>query len=64
MLVTKQSAITGIIRTLDLPITEDQLHRFNQGELVQRVFPDLTPDQREFLITGVVDEEWQSTFSQ
>jgi len=60
MLVTKQSAITGIIRTLDLPITEEQLHRFSQGELAQSVFPDLTSSEREFLINGTLEEEWDA----
>ena len=28
------------------------------GELIQNVFPDLSPDDREFLMTGVTAEEW------
>lgn len=43
---------------MDLNVTEAQLDRWEAGELIQDVFPDLSPDDREFLMTGVTAEEW------
>lgn len=63
MLVTKTSMITGIQHTFDLNITEEQLKRFNSGQgYVQDIFPHLTADEREFLLTGVTQEEFDSVF--
>jgi hypothetical protein len=63
MLVTKQSAITGIIRTLDLDITEDQYKAWESGTMIHLAFPNLTADQREFLLTGATDDDWNSMYA-
>lgn len=64
MLITKTSMFSGKSHTLDLPVTEEELARWKQGELIQVVFPHLSPDDREFLMTGVTKEEWAATFSE
>ena len=64
MLVTRQSIFTGIERTVDLPITEDQYERWCNGELVQNAFPQLNADEREFLMTGCTPEEWDEMFGE
>jgi hypothetical protein len=58
MKVTRKSILTGKMNTLDLNITQDQLDRHDRGYLVQDVFPHLSADEREFLITGIVKDEW------
>lgn len=62
MIVTNKSMFTGKISSMDLPITKDQLYRWQTGELVQNVFPHLSKDEREFLMTGVTPDEWEATF--
>jgi len=64
MKITKKSIISGKEVTMDLPITEEQIRRWEQGELAQRVFPNLTPDQREFLISGITPGEWNKIFKE
>lgn len=59
MLLERTSMISNKTTTLELPITNGQLNRWEQGELIQNVFPDLTPDQREFIMTGITAEEWK-----
>ena len=54
--------VSGITRTLDLPITETQLEAWASGKLIQNAFPDLSPDEREFLQTGITTEEWETRF--
>ena len=58
MLVTKKSILSGIWNTMELPVTQEQLMAHETGELVQNVFPELTPDEREFIVSGVTHEEW------
>ena len=60
MLITNISMVTGTSRTIDLPITKEQLDRWKNGELIQVAMPDLTAEQREFIITGTTPSEWES----
>lgn len=57
MRVTNISILTGESHTRDLPITLAELERFEAGELAQVVWPHLSADDREFLVTGVTPEE-------
>lgn len=58
MIVTRKNIFTGQERSLDLDVTQEQLNRWNNGELIQNVFPHLSVDEREFLMTGIIGEEW------
>jgi hypothetical protein len=64
MMITRKSGFTGVERTLDIPVTEEQLVLWNSGVVIQKAMPNLTPDQREFLMTGVTPEEWDETFDE
>jgi len=58
MKVSMTSPLSGQTNVMELPITPEQLRRWEQGEFVQDVFPHLTADQREFLMTGITPDEW------
>ena len=60
MEITRTSIITGIERTQDIPVTQEQLNEWEGGTLIQKVMPELTPSQREFIMTGIIDEEWNT----
>ena len=64
MIVTRKSRISGKMNTMDLPISNEQIESWQSGSFVQDVFPDLTSDQREFLITGITPDEWNETFDE
>lgn len=64
MKITKTSPFSGVSHTLDIPVTEEQLHKWGNGMLIQNAMPNLTPDQREFLMTGITAEEWAETFGE
>jgi hypothetical protein len=65
MLITRKSILTGKVRTLDIPVTQEQLDLWeDQYKLIQDVMPHLTPGQREFILTGATDEEWDTTFAE
>ena len=55
----RTSMFSGGEHQMDLPITAAQLQRWEEGELIQNVFPDLTRGQREFIMTGMTEDEWQ-----
>jgi hypothetical protein len=62
MEITRTSLATGTTRTLDLNVTLEQLNNYAQGALLQDAFPNLNPDEREFIKTGITAEEWDSLF--
>ena len=62
MLITRKSLISGNINTMSLPITEEQYTAWEQGTLVQDAMPHLSPDEREFIMTGITPEEWADNF--
>ena len=62
MIVKRLNLITGKRNTMDLDITEEQLLRFQRGEFVQHVFPNLNATEREFLISGMSEAEQKEIF--
>ena len=64
MLITRKSLISGNTNTMSLPITEEQYTAWEQGTLVQVAMPHLSPDEREFDMTGITPEEWADNFGE
>lgn len=64
MQVTRRSPFSGKTHTMELAITEEELQRWKAGELVQNVWPQLTADEREFIMTGITKEEWDAEFAE
>ena len=58
MLITRRDPFTGKENTLDLNVTQDQFDSWEAGELIQNAFPHLTPDEREFILTGITSDSW------
>lgn len=60
MIVTRTSEFSGITRSIDLPVTQEQLDKWDNGNgpHIQHVFPHLTDNQREFILSGITEEEW------
>ena len=69
MLIKRVSPFSGVEHTMDLPtVTQERLDQCwsqnpeRKGRHIQDVFPELTPDQREFIMTGITPEEWNEQF--
>jgi hypothetical protein len=60
MIIKRVSMLTGDSHQKDLPVTQEQLDRWEAGELLQDVFTHLNASDREFIKTGVIDSEWAS----
>lgn len=64
MLITRKSLVSGVTRTLDLPVTEAQMAMYMCGAVtIQRAFPNLSDGQREFIMTGITQDEWDEHMS-
>jgi hypothetical protein len=63
MQITKISTISGKSNTMDLNVTQEQLDVYAKGGvLIQNVFPNLNPSEREFIKSGITPTEWTEMF--
>tara|TARA_E500000178_G_scaffold349042_1_gene405257 strand:- start:65 stop:262 length:198 start_codon:yes stop_codon:yes gene_type:complete len=62
MQITKFSPQSMRDNTREIDVTQSQLDRWKAGELIQNVMPHLSPDDREFLMTGLTPEDWEEMF--
>lgn len=62
MKVTMTSPFSGITRTKEINVTEAQFNAWRGGELIQNAMPHLSASDREFLMTGIDDEEFDNAF--
>ena len=64
MLITRESMLTGIVRTRDLDVNEEQLYQFERGVMIQDEFPHLSATDREFILSGITEDEWDQAFAE
>jgi hypothetical protein len=60
MIFIRTSILSGITRTKEFDVTEEQYNAWVSGALIQNVMPHLSDDEREFLISGATAEEWEA----
>jgi hypothetical protein len=60
MIITRISPLSGE-HSRDLPVTQEQLDSIGK-KLIQDIFPDLSASDREFILTGYTDEDWNKMF--
>jgi hypothetical protein len=60
MKITRKSPFSGQENTREINVTPEQLAAWYDGELIQRAMPHLSPDDREFIMTGITPEEWEA----
>jgi hypothetical protein len=49
-------------KTSEMEVDPDALRRWQQGELIQNAFPNMTPNERELLVTGTHPACWDKIF--
>jgi hypothetical protein len=64
MKITRISMLSGIERTRDIPCTEDQYSLYEKGAHIQTAMPNISAGDREFIISGITDEEWDEVFTE
>ena len=60
MLIERKSMISGKTTYRELDITQEQLDQWEEGAFIQDVFPYLSIGDREFIMTGITEEEWDT----
>jgi len=63
MKITRTSRLTGKTSVMYLDITKEQLFSWVDGQLIQDAMPQLSAEEREFLMTGITPAEWNSVFA-
>lgn len=62
MQITRTSQISGIERTMEINVTQEELDNWKRGMLIQRAMPNISSSDREFILTGITQEEWDEMF--
>jgi hypothetical protein len=64
MKISKPSPLTGAIRHMEIDITENQIKAWQSGTMIQEAMPNISDDEREFLLSGLTPEEWNEMFKE
>ena len=64
MLIKKKSGLTGNTSTMDIAVTAVQIAAWQGGELIQNAMPNVSPNEREFIKSGITPAEWASVFGE
>lgn len=65
MVVRNQCPFCGNVTDKNLDVTKEQLVRYyNREDLIQNIFPNLSPDEREFIMTGYCDSCQEKIFGE
>ena len=63
MEIIMASSATGNVNKMFINVTEEQLsHYVESGMCIQDALPQLTAEEREFLMTGITPVEWNEIF--
>jgi len=63
MLIAKTSSLTSRTHEMEIDVSDKQIALWMEGALIQDVMPNLTPDEREFIMTGITAAEWDEAFA-
>lgn len=61
--ITKSGMCERSGKLYQVTVTEEQFKRWQEGELIQRAMLFLSPDDREFMISGTTPDEFRNLFS-
>ena len=61
--VSKISMMSGEENTMSMTFTRQQYDDWKAGQLIQDAMPQLSAEEREFLMTGITPAEWNSVFA-
>lgn len=64
MKITRTSPVTGETLTRDLDVTQEQYKAWQDGMLIQDAMPNLSSDDREWIISGCTIEDWHRLWSE
>ena len=63
MLIAKTSSLTSKTHQMEIDVSDKQIALWMEGALIQDVMPNLSPDEREFIMTGITPADWDEAFA-
>jgi hypothetical protein len=63
MRIARTSPFSGKTNIREINVTQAQIESWENGELIQNAMPHLSASDREFIKTGITDEEWEAAFA-
>lgn len=65
MYIKRKSVISGIERTRSIPVNLDDYMAWQAGlGNISDLMPYLTDTDREFILSGITEEEWNEAFAE
>jgi len=64
MKITKTSILSGKTRIKKINVNQSQIDKWVAGMLIQDAMPNISADEREFIMTGITPEEWDLHFNE
>jgi hypothetical protein len=65
MWIKRKSILTGVERTRNIPVNPDDMAIWQAGlGNVQDLMPYLNDSDREFILSGIKDGEWDKVFTE
>ena len=64
MQVIRKSPLTGELTSREIDVCQSQIDAWEGGELAQNAFPDASPSEREFIMTGCTEPDWDEMFGE
>lgn len=58
MIISRTSPFSGTENTMEINITKEQYDDWLNGTLIQNAMPNISPEEREFIMTGITPKEW------
>lgn len=58
MLISRKCPYTGKINDREIKVTVDEIRRWQHGTLIQDAMPNVSAEDREFIMTGITPEAW------
>lgn len=62
MLIVRKSPFSGKTNEREIDVSDEQMEDWLSGTVIQKAMPHLSADDREFIITGIMPDEWEATF--
>ena len=53
MIITRKSLLSGITRSIELPVLQEQIDAWQSGTFIQDAMPQLNDADREFILSGI-----------
>ena len=60
MKITRTSRLSAETNVMEIDVTREQIAQWEGGMLIQDAMPNITSDEREFIMTGITPQEWDS----